>query len=146
MLSYQNRPVEEIARNIPALKFFIVDDDPFCRMLYQQHLANLGFNNNHLFENGLDCINQLYQQPDVIFIDYDMRPYNGLDVLKIIRRINPNIYLLVISSRPEAHVTDSAINSGAFGYIVKGEKDLEKINTAINNIATSRELKKKQAV
>lgn len=129
---------------IQSLKFFIVDDDPFCRMLYHQHLTNLGFSNNQLFENGLDCINQLYQQPDIIFIDYDMRPYNGLDVLKVIRKINPNIFLLVISSRQELHVTHRALQSGAFEYITKGEKDLEKINKAIANILVSKQLQEQE--
>lgn len=132
--------------NLSALKFFIVDDDPFCRILYKQHLSNLGFTNNHVFESGLDCINQLYQRPDIILLDYDMRPYNGLDVLKIIKCIDPAIYLLVISSRKEVRVANSALGGGAYAYIVKGEKDLEKISLAIGSIISSMERKTKKIV
>lgn len=36
-------------KNFDDLKVFIVDDDPFCRMMYYQHLLNLGYKNLELF-------------------------------------------------------------------------------------------------
>ena len=141
MVSYlQNNSVEK-AQN---LKLFIVDDDPFCRMLYHQHLTNIGFKNNILFDNGVDCINELSQQPDIIFIDYDMKPYNGLEILRIIKRFNPNIYLLIISAQKDMHVAINALKYGAFDYIVKGDKELETISNVIDNILIAKELSAKQ--
>lgn len=120
------------------LKFFIVDDDPFCRMFYHQHLLNLGYKNNSLFENGIDCINQLGEQPDIIFLDYDMQPINGIETIKMIKQQNPNIYLLMITSQNDKRIASSALKNGANDYIIKGEKDLEMISTVINNILTMR--------
>jgi CheY-like chemotaxis protein len=125
-------------KNVQNLKFFIVDDDPFCRMLYQQHLNNLGYKNNVLFENGPDCIEQLGKQPDVIFIDYDMLPINGIETLKLIKKCNPNIHLLIISAQKDKQVEIDALELGAFDYIVKGEKDLDRISHVINNILVDR--------
>jgi PleD family two-component response regulator len=126
-------------KNSQKLKFFIVDDDPFCRMLYQQHLINLGFKNNILFDNGADCINQLTEKPDVIFLDYDMKPYNGLEVLRMVKRLYPEIHLLIISSQKDMQVAINAFKYGAYDYIVKGEKDLETISLAVNKILISKE-------
>jgi DNA-binding NtrC family response regulator len=120
------------------LKFFIVDDDPFSRMLYQQHLLNLGYRNNILFDNGEDCINRLNLQPDIIFIDYDMKPANGLDVIERVKKLNPDIYLLMISGQKDIQVAIDAVRSGAYDYIVKGEQDLEMISDVINKIVSAK--------
>ena len=120
------------------LKFFIVDDDPFCRSLYQQHLVNLGFRNNVLFENGYDCIKKLHLHPDIIFLDYDMQPYNGIEVLQMIKQYNPHIHLLIISSQKDSEVISAAKKYGAFDYIPKGDNDLELISNVILKIGKSR--------
>ena len=120
------------------LKFFIVDDDPFYRMLYHQHLTNLGFKDNILIDNGADCINRLYLQPDIIFLDYNMAPYNGLDVLKKIKITHPNIYLLLISGQKDLQIAVNALKQGAFDYIIKGEDDLDMISNVIRKIQTTK--------
>ena len=129
--------------SVQNLKFFIVDDDPFCRMLYQQHLVNLGFHNNCLFDNGMDCIKKLTEKPDIIFLDYDMKPYNGLEVLRMVKRMNPDVHLLLISSQKDMQVAINALKYGAFDYIVKGDKDLETISHALKRILIAKELNNK---
>ena len=119
-------------RKLP--KFFIVDDDAFCRMRYNQHLMNLGFNDNILFDNGLDCINKLNLQPDIIFLDYNMHPYNGLEMIEKINRLNPDIYLLLISGQRDMQVAINALKSGAFDYVIKGENDLDKISSVLQKM------------
>ena len=116
------------------LKFFIVDDDPFCRSLYHQHLINLGYKNNVVFDNGYDCIKKLDLLPDVIFLDYDMQPYNGLEILQRVKQYNPHIHLLIISSHKDADVINDAMKYGAYDYIMKGDKDLEMISKVIKRI------------
>ena len=116
------------------LKFFIVDDDSFSRSLYQQHLINLGYNNNNVFDNGYDCLKKLNLQPDIIFMDYDMHPLNGIEVLQRIKQFNPNIYLLMISSNRDTEIMHAAMKYGAYDYITKGERDLEMISNVIQQI------------
>ena len=122
------------------LKFFIVDDDPFCRMLYNQHLVNLGYKNNILLENGIDCINKLDLSPDVIFLDYDMHPINGLEVLQRVKQLNPDIHLLIISQQRDNQVVLDAFKYGAYDYIVKGDHDLEMIRNVVDKIVSRREI------
>ena len=122
--------------NINKLKFFIVDDDYFCRMLYQQHLTNLGYKDNLLFDNGYDCIKRLDLMPDVIFLDYDMKPFNGLEVLQIVKQYNPDIRLLIISGHNDAQIAIDAMKLGAYDFVKKGERDLEKISSIINTISS----------
>jgi DNA-binding NtrC family response regulator len=116
------------------LKFFVVDDDPFSRMLYQRHLLNLGYQNNILFENGDECIDKLNLEPDIVLLDYDMKPFNGLQVLQIIKKYNPNIQLILISSIKDSQVASDAIKYGAIDYIIKDEQDIELLTNGINKI------------
>jgi len=120
------------------LKFFIVDDDPFYRMLYNQYLLNLGFRNNVLMDNGDDCLNRLHMEPDVIFLDYNMPPSNGLEILRKIKKTNPNIYILLISGQTDVQVAVSALKYGAEEYIVKGDEDLDMISGALNKILSTK--------
>ena len=124
----------------PNLKFFIVDDDPFYRMLYRQHLLNLGYKNNILFDNGIDCIDNIGEQPDIILVDFNMLPCNGLEVIQKVKKDQPGIFMVLISSQTDNGIVDEARNSGAFDYIVKGEKDLEMISNSIKKIIKRKEL------
>ena len=124
--------------NAQNLKFFIVDDDPFYRMLYNQHLLNLGFRDNILMDNGEDCLNRLHMEPDIIFLDYNMPPSNGIEILQKIKKTNPNIYILLISGQTDIQVALSALKHGAADYIVKGEEDLDMISGVLNKILTTR--------
>lgn len=116
-----------------------MDDDPFSRMLYQQHLQNLGYKNSMLFDNGIDCINKLDMQPDVIFLDYDMQPFNGLEILQTVKKQNPNIPILIISSEKDAKVAKDATLYGAECFIPKGERDLEMISKVLKKLLTDYE-------
>jgi len=118
------------------LKFFIVDDDSFSRMLYNQQLINLGYRNNVLLDNGTDCINKLDLQPDVIFLDYGMQPVNGIEVLKKVKEKNPGITILFISGNKEMQIVNEALNGGAFDYIFKGDHDLDQIKRAVRRMET----------
>lgn len=121
------------SNNIPR-KIFIVDDDPFCRNLYHQCLVGLGYLDIRQFDNGQDCVNELVEQPEIVFLDYCMEPINGLEVLKKIKRFDPNIFLVIISGQDDMHVAVNAMKYGAFDYIVKGQNEMQRINTVMTKI------------
>jgi DNA-binding NtrC family response regulator len=119
---------------INNLRIFIVDDDLFCRELYQKHLRNIGFENILVFENGQSCLDSLYLQPDVMFIDYNMTPYNGLELMEKVRVLNPDVHVLLISGQKDIRIALEALRGGAFDYIIKGERDLEMISNVTNRL------------
>lgn len=124
-------------------KIFIVDDDIFCREIYEQHLKNVGYTDITSFDNGQDCINHLTEEPDIIFLDHRMEPLDGIEVLKKIKRFNPDIYLVLISGQEDMQVAINALKYGAFDYIIKGENDLEMINSILKKILNVMEMLKK---
>lgn len=120
--------------NRKNIKVFVVDDSPMCRFLYKRHLVNLGFSNIYLFESGEQCLNNIHIMPDIVLLDFDAPPRNGLEVLKEIKRSYPQIHLLMISSQQDINVVIEAIRFGVSGYIMKDDNQLEMMSYATEKI------------
>ena len=122
------------------LRIFVVDDEPFCLNIFEQYIINLGYEDVTTFSNGNDCLTALNQKPDVIFLDYQMDPITGYEVLKKIKRIDPNIYVVMISSQDEIGPAIESLKHGAFDYLQKGEYEEVKIREVLNRILEVRDL------
>jgi len=126
-----------------ALKIFIVDDDLFTLALYQQQLTNLGYQDITVHENGASCLNDLVLQPDVIFLDHGMDGMNGVEVLKKIKRFNPDAYVVFISGQDDVQTAVNSLKYGAFDYIVKGDSDVIRIEKVLEKIQAVQSMLKK---
>jgi DNA-binding NtrC family response regulator len=132
--------------NQNEFNFFIVDDDVFCSSLYEQHLRNMGCTNITHFSNGVDCLNNLHLNPDIIFLDHNMNDLTGFEVLKKIKRINPGIYVVMISGQEDIKTAVDALKYGAFDYLIKDEQVSNKMEILISKIIKIKEeLKKSNA-
>jgi DNA-binding NtrC family response regulator len=116
-------------------KVFVVDDDQFTLSWYAQYIGNLGSYDVTSFDNSLACLNNLTQEPNIIFLDHRMDNLSGLEVLRKIKRFNPNIYVVFISGQEDIQVAVNALKLGAFDYIIKGEGDLQKIADVLKRIS-----------
>ncbi|MEN7549942.1 response regulator [Rapidithrix thailandica] len=125
-------------------KIFLVDDDVFTLNLYQQHLNNLGFFDVSTFHSGTACLEELMQKPDVIFLDHNMDTLTGFDVLKKIKRFDPNVFVVMVSAQEELKIAVDALKYGAFDYIIKGDQEVEKMRQVLNRITQVLELLKKE--
>lgn len=115
-------------------KFFVVDDDIFCANMYEQYLKNLNYNDITYFSNGIECLNNLHLNPDIIFLDHNMDEMNGFEVLKKIKRINPNIYVVMISAQDNIKTAVDALKYGAFDYVIKDNSVCDRMAMIISNI------------
>jgi polysaccharide export outer membrane protein len=129
--------------NQNQFKFFVVDDDVFCASVYEQYLLNLGYNDIASFSNGIECLNNLHLNPDIIFLDHNMDDMNGFEVLKKIKRINPNIYVVMVSAQENIKTAVDALKYGAFDYIIKDNNVADKMALIIANIKKVKEELKK---
>ena len=129
--------------NSNQFKFFIVDDDIFCANMYEQYLLNLNYTDITYYNNGNECLNNLDQKPDIIFLDHNMQDITGFEVLKKIKRQNPNIYVVMISGQENIKTAVDALKYGAFDYIIKDNMVCEKMNLIITKIIKVKEELKK---
>ena len=85
--------------NIYKQTIFIVDDEDLILKSTERILKKLGYEDVSIFDNGQDCVNALNQNPFLILLDYQMDDLNGFDVLKKIKRYNPNTYVIMMSGQ-----------------------------------------------
>lgn len=120
-------------------KVFIVDDDAMIGNLYAKHLNNLGYEDVTFFENGQDCLNQLIEEPQIIFLDQQMDYLEGIEVLRKIKRFDPDIYVVFVSGQEDMETAINSLKYGAFDYIIKGKNDIERIEEVLKRIVRIRE-------
>ena len=70
-------------------------------------------------EEGLDMLEQL--KPDVAIVDISLPGMSGLELIKHIQAMHPDVRSLVVSRHDEALYAERAIRAGARGYVMKLE-------------------------
>ncbi|AZA77137.1 response regulator [Chryseobacterium sp. G0186] len=125
--------------NKQNLKFFIVDDDRFCANVYEQYLKNHHYEDINCFGSGEESLDELQHKPDIIFLDHNMEDLNGFEVLKKIKRFDPNIYVIMVSAQENIDTAVNALKYGAFDYLVKDANVCEKMTETIDKILKIRE-------
>ncbi len=101
------------------LKFFIVDDDIFYLNMVDQILRDFGYSDIQLFENGIDCLSEIHETPDVVFLDHNMDIYSGYEVLRKIKSVDQDIFVVMISAQEEIRTAVDSLKHGAFDYLQK---------------------------
>jgi DNA-binding NtrC family response regulator len=129
MSSIKNKMKELINK-----KIFVVDDDLFISELIAQHLKNLKFQDVTVYNDSVLALNELVQNPAIVFLDYNMDTLNGFELLTKIKRFNPNILVVMVSGQEDMNVAIESLKFGAFDYVVKGHNELNKIEEVLHKI------------
>ncbi|KYP16612.1 response regulator transcription factor [Flavihumibacter sp. CACIAM 22H1] len=99
----------------------IVDDHQLIRETWAHILSN----ESHLkvvgkAANGEECIELVNTlNPDIILMDIDMKPINGIKATREVRKISNPIKVIGISMHSHPHYVNRMLEEGARGYITK---------------------------
>lgn len=127
-------------KTIIDIKIFLVNSNLFYLNIYEQSFKKLGYKDVTIFLNGADCINELTQKPDIIFMDNIINDMNGSELLKEIKSLNPNIYVVLGIDPEEIKTAINTLNYGVFDYIIKGEDELFKAESILVRISKLRSI------
>jgi two-component system, response regulator YesN len=122
------------------LKVIIADDEIIIREGLKDSIKwdKLGLELLGCVKNGVELLNLMETStPDICLIDICMPKINGLELIKRIRAIDPNIICIVITGHDEFDYAHEAIKLNVFDYILKpvNESMLNKcLSKAINKI------------
>jgi DNA-binding NarL/FixJ family response regulator len=102
-------------------RVFLVDDHPLVR----EHLTALLQREPDLKVCGeaadapaaLGLIAQ--QRPDLVILDISLKHSHGLELLKDLKSLQPDLAVLVLSMHDETLYAERALRAGAMGYITK---------------------------
>lgn len=115
------------------VKIFVVEDDPaYSKFLKYVLELNPDFETT-FFSSGKECIDNLYQKPSVITLDYSLPDISGEKVLKSIREFDANINVIVISAQEKIGTAVELLKLGAFDYITKDAEAKDRILNSIKN-------------
>ncbi len=57
--------------------------------------------------------------PDVVLLDFRMPGMDGIEVLRIIKQINPSIEVIMLTGHGDTQTVEQGMKSGAFQYVMK---------------------------
>lgn len=81
------------------------------------------------FENPVDVLKHIESyQPDVILMDIEMPEMNGIEAIKQIRKIYPDLPILIQTVHEADDTVFDALCAGASGYILKKTRPAELID------------------
>jgi len=88
-------------------------------------------------KHALSCLHEC--RPDLIITDINMPEMNGLDLIAALRQLNPDLYIVVLSSYDDFPFVRQALKSGAKDYFLKHETEPSEIARILREYRQSRE-------
>ncbi len=116
-------------------RFFVVDDDRHYARLLSYRLDKDAEHEVHVYHSGEDALDALDAgtEPDLILLDIMMPGIGGMETLRRIRLLRPELPVIMISAQGTIDVAIEAIKGGANDYITKGQDDLVKLDAVVKN-------------
>ena len=104
-------------------RIIIVDDHPLMRKgLIMSLSAELDVEVCAQASNAEEAMTLVESEnPDLAIVDISLPGMSGLELIKRLHAIRPELYILVVSRHDESLYAERAIRAGARGYIMKHE-------------------------
>lgn len=100
-------------------KILIVDDDPRLQTLMQHLLASKGHDCS-VAENGEDALKSAKEHAfDLVITDLRMRTMNGMELLKELKSLHPDVPVIMVTAYASDDTTFEAVKLGVFDYLEK---------------------------
>ena len=102
------------------MKFLIVDDSSTMRRIVMNTLKRLGYEDFVEAADGEQALKKLAEGGvECIITDWNMPNMNGLELILAIRKGNPTIPIMMVTTNAATTDLIEAIKAGANNYIVK---------------------------
>lgn len=125
------------------IKIFIVEDDKIFSKLISHYLSLDSDYDIEIFENGKECLNNLYKNPSLISLDYNLPGMKGIEILNKIKEYDPNLPVIIVSGQQDISTALELLRKGAYDYILKDDNTKERLWKIIKNIKENIILKNK---
>jgi len=104
---------------MPKGSILVIDDEAEIREGLELLLKTEGYQVT-MADTGQSGLLRLGEQPfDLLLLDVSLPDRNGIELLKDIRRLNPNLPIVLITAYGSIEMARAAFKSGAMDYITK---------------------------
>lgn len=114
----------------------IADDEPLIRNGMKEIVDwnSMGYHLIGVAKDGIDAL-EFIEQEDVHVLITDIRmPFlDGLELIKIVKKLHPDIYCVLLTSYAEFQYAKQAIDLGAYSYVIK-PVDINEFQSILLNI------------
>jgi CheY-like chemotaxis protein len=116
-------------------KILVVDDVVEILQLFKVQLAELGYQDVFLVDNGNEALEILRQHDfDLVFLDIELPGMDGMSILDNIQLDHPNLPVVMCSAHNSVDNVKMSWESGAKGFLVK-PVDSIKLKNLLNKIS-----------
>jgi two-component system response regulator AtoC len=127
------------------LKIFIVEDDVIFAKIMSHHLTLNPEYEVEIFPDGKSLLKNLYKNPTLVSLDYNLPDMTGLEVLKQVREFNPDLPVVIVSGQQDVATAIELLKKGAYDYILKDQDTKERLWNITKNIRENIKLRQKIA-
>lgn len=104
---------------IQQSRILIVDDEPNVRFILERTLNKEGYLLDTA-SDGREAIEKINRGTyDLLLLDLQMRPINGMEVLNAIRARDPDTVVIILTAHSTIESAVDALRLGAFDYLFK---------------------------
>lgn len=104
---------------------YVLDDQEMVLQLIEREFYNEGISHYQLFSNETEFLDAITENVHIAVIDYMLSSIDmtGLDVCKKLLEKNPRCLVIIMSGQSDMDVVIDFMNSGAWKYVRKYEKN-----------------------
>lgn len=122
------------------MKIYVVDDERIIRVSLADELKDAGYEVFEFAHASSALIQMNTISPDIIITDLKMPDINGIEFLERIKKINPAIFVVLMTAYSTVSTAVEAMKLGAYDYVEK-PFDNEKILLIIERIIELKQVK-----
>jgi len=116
---------------MPHMRLLLVDDEVEFTLALAERLQLRKYD-VRTAGSALEALALIEEQlPDVIILDLKIPGMDGIETLKTIKKIDPEIEVIMLTGHGDVKSVEEGIKSGAFEYIMK-PVDIEELIVKIN--------------
>jgi len=122
----------------PNYTVLLVDDDVNSLNIMVEIMRRDGYNTISAID-GRDAIRKIQDNPvDIVILDFHLPDATGLDVLEQIKRIQPNVPVIVTSADSSPSILLDVHDAGAYSFIRK-PANLNRLRQTVSKALSIRE-------
>ncbi|HKK43476.1 MAG TPA: sigma-54 dependent transcriptional regulator [Bacteroidales bacterium] len=115
-------------------RIFVVEDSEWYNKLLVYTLSTNPDFEVRSFSTGRELLNNLYEAPDIITLDYRLPDMTGLEILTQIRQENTDVQVIMISEQEDINTVVALLKLGAYDYIAKSDDIRDRLLNTVKNI------------